>query len=96
MPLPLSGSRQNVGGADNWRKQARLTKYMQVSLGYLRQQLATIREEDEARLSPLAHGHYVGTLLLYSGGKRYKGRASTIKPAIGIDYYSLSVLFVNM
>ena len=33
------------------------TIYMQASLDHLRRQLAEIREEDEARLSPLVHGH---------------------------------------
>ena len=33
------------------------TIYMQAALDHIRQQSMEIREEDEARLSPLVHGH---------------------------------------
>jgi len=33
------------------------TIYMQAALDHMRQQSMEIREEDEARLSPLVHGH---------------------------------------
>jgi len=32
--------------------------YMQAALDYLQEQSMNIREEDEARLSPLVHGHF--------------------------------------
>mgnify|MGYP003377086714 FL=1 len=34
------------------------TMYMQAALDYLQEQSMNIREEDEARLSPLVHGHF--------------------------------------
>ena len=34
------------------------TMYMQAALDYLQEQYVNIREEDEARLSPLVHGHF--------------------------------------
>lgn len=39
---------------------------------------------------------YARTLLVFSGGKRHERSASTIKPAVGIDYYSLAYVFVPL